>query len=97
MQTQSHENSVHAQRDWVKQLISIRQANPALQVGEVTVLGDRLRGNALVFLRHTTMPGEEALVIVATAHALAPAQRSFFMLSLAIERLTRRNLLLALR
>jgi alpha-glucosidase len=28
------------------------------------VLGDRLRGNALVFLRHTEMPGEAALVVV---------------------------------
>ena len=37
----------HAQRDWVKRLISIRQTNPALQYGEVTVLGDRLAGNAL--------------------------------------------------
>jgi Alpha amylase, catalytic domain len=57
----------HAQRDWVKRLISIRLANPALQVGEVTVLGDRLRGNALVFLRHTAVPGEEALVIINNA------------------------------
>jgi glycosidase len=57
----------HAQRDWVKRLISIRQTNPALQVGEVTVLGDRLAGNALVFLRHTAVPGEEALVIVNNA------------------------------
>ncbi len=54
----------HDQRDWVKRLIAIRQNNPALQYGEVTVLGDRLAGNALVFLRHTTVPGEEALVIV---------------------------------
>jgi len=53
-----------AQRDWVKQLIAIRQANPALQYGDVTVLGDRLAGNALVFLRHTNIAGEAALVIV---------------------------------
>ncbi|WP_374539350.1 glycoside hydrolase family 13 protein [Chitinimonas taiwanensis] len=52
------------QRAWVKQLIAIRQANPALQYGEVTVLGDRLPGNALVFLRHTGQPGEAALVVV---------------------------------
>jgi alpha-glucosidase len=57
----------HAQRDWVKRLVTIRQTNPALQYGEVTVLGDRLDGNALVFLRHTTVPGEEALVIVNNA------------------------------
>lgn len=54
----------HAQRDWVKRLIAIRQANPALQYGDVTVLGDRLPGNALVFLRHTGRPGEAALVVV---------------------------------
>ncbi len=53
-----------SQRAWVKQLISIRQANPALQYGDVTVLGDRLPGNALVFLRHTEVPGQAALVIV---------------------------------
>jgi glycosidase len=54
----------HEQRAWVKRLIAIRQTNPALQYGDITVLGDRLAGNALVFLRHTTVPGEEALVIV---------------------------------
>ncbi|MBC7916314.1 MAG: glycoside hydrolase family 13 protein [Rhodoferax sp.] len=54
----------HTQRSWVKQLIAIRQANVALQYGDVTVLGDRLKGNALVFLRHTDQPGEAALVIV---------------------------------
>ncbi|GAB3250410.1 glycoside hydrolase family 13 protein [Chitinimonas naiadis] len=52
------------QRDWVQKLITIRQSNPALQYGEVAVLGDRLAGNALVFLRHTEVPGEAALVIV---------------------------------
>lgn len=53
-----------AQRAHVKRLIAVRQANPALQYGDVTVLGDRLRGNALVFLRHTGVPGEAALVVV---------------------------------
>jgi alpha-glucosidase len=52
------------QRQWVKQLIAIRQASPALQYGDVIVLGDRLKGNALVFLRHTEQPGEATLVIV---------------------------------
>jgi alpha-glucosidase len=52
------------QRAWVKQLIAIRQANPALQYGDVTVLGERLQGNALVFLRHTGQPGEAALVVI---------------------------------
>ncbi|WP_374357362.1 glycoside hydrolase family 13 protein [Chitinimonas sp.] len=52
------------QRDWVKRLITIRQANPALQYGEVTVLGDRLPGNALVFLRHTHQAGQAALVVI---------------------------------
>lgn len=52
------------QQAWVKKLIAIRQANPALQYGDVKVLGDRLVGNALVFLRHTEQPGEAALVVV---------------------------------
>lgn len=54
----------HTQRRWVQQLIKIRQGNPALQYGDVIVLGDRLKGNALVFLRHTEQPGEAALVVV---------------------------------
>jgi alpha-glucosidase len=37
-----------SQPDWIKQLIAIRQSNPALQYGEITVLGDRFPGNALV-------------------------------------------------
>lgn len=52
------------QRDWVRQLIRVRQSNAALQYGDVTVLGDRLAGNALVFLRHTQAAGEAALVVV---------------------------------
>ncbi|MBV8659665.1 MAG: glycoside hydrolase family 13 protein [Burkholderiales bacterium] len=54
----------HQQREWVKKLIAIRQSNPALQFGDVTVLGDRLNGNALIYLRHTGELGEAALVIV---------------------------------
>ena len=54
----------HGQRQWVKSLIAIRQNNPALQYGDVMVLGDRLDGNALVFLRHTDQPGEAALVVI---------------------------------
>lgn len=54
----------HPQREWVKSLIAVRQSSPALQYGDVTVLGDRLRGNALVFLRHTDTPGQEALVVI---------------------------------
>ncbi|MES2932865.1 MAG: glycoside hydrolase family 13 protein [Pseudomonadota bacterium] len=52
------------QRAWIQQLVRLRQSNPALQYGEVMVLGDRLPGNALIFLRHTELPGEAALVIV---------------------------------
>ena len=52
------------QRDWVKRLIALRQSNPALQYGDAIVLGDRLPGNALVFLRYTDVPGEAALVVV---------------------------------
>ena len=55
----------HTQRDWVKRLIAMRQANPALQYGDIKVLGDRLsNSNALVFLRHTEVPGEAALVAI---------------------------------
>ncbi len=52
------------QRDWVKRLIALRQSSPALQYGDVLILGDRLAGNALVFLRHTEVPGQAALVVV---------------------------------
>ena len=53
------------QRDWVKRLIGMRQANAALQYGDVKVLGDRLaNSNALVFLRHTDVPGEAVLVVI---------------------------------
>lgn len=53
------------QRDWVKRLIAMRQSNPALQYGDVKVLGDRLPNhNAFVFLRHTDVPGEAALVVI---------------------------------
>jgi alpha-glucosidase len=54
----------HAQRAWVKDLLAIRQGNPALRYGDVRVLGDRLPGNALVFLRFTEQPGEAALVVI---------------------------------
>ncbi|WP_293936966.1 glycoside hydrolase family 13 protein [Iodobacter sp.] len=58
----------HAQRQFVQQLIAIRQSNPALQYGDVQVLGDRLAGNALIFLRVTEVIGEAALVIVNLAN-----------------------------
>ena len=54
----------HAQRAWVKQLIYIRKKNPALQYGDICVLGDRLQGNTLVFLRFTDVPGEAALLVM---------------------------------
>lgn len=57
----------HGQRAWLKQLIALRQAHVALQYGDILVLGDRLPGNALVFLRYTGVPGEEALVVVNAA------------------------------
>ena len=53
-----------SQRQWVKTLIGIRQGNPALQYGDVQVLGDRIPGNALIFLRSTDQPGEAALVVI---------------------------------
>ncbi|MGQ5523818.1 glycoside hydrolase family 13 protein [Chitinimonas sp. PSY-7] len=67
----------HSQRIWMKQLIAIRQASPALQYGDVTVLGDRLPGNALVFLRHTEQPGEAALVVV--NHSDKPMQQKLLL------------------
>ena len=57
----------HDQRAWLKQLIALRQAQAALQYGDIQVLGDRLPGNALVFLRYTNVPGEAALVVVNAA------------------------------
>lgn len=52
------------QRRFMQQLIHIRQKNPALQYGDILVLGDRLATNALIFLRYTDVPGEAALVVV---------------------------------
>lgn len=52
------------QLEWTRRLIALRRANPALQYGDVIVLGDRLPGNALVYLRHTERPGEAALVVI---------------------------------
>jgi glycosidase len=52
-------------RAFYRQLIDLRQANPALWDGKLTVLGDRLDGtDALVYLRHTAQPGETALVVL---------------------------------
>jgi alpha-glucosidase len=51
-------------RAWVKALVAVRQASPALRHGDIRLLGDRLEGDALVFLRHTDQPGEAALVVV---------------------------------
>jgi alpha-glucosidase len=57
----------HGQRAWLKQLIALRQAHAALQYGDILVLGDRLPGNALVFLRFTDISGEAVLVVVNAA------------------------------
>lgn len=59
----------HGLRAWAKALIALRQQHAALQWGDVLVLGDRLPGNALVFLRHTGVPGEEALVVINAGEA----------------------------
>ena len=58
----------HGQRAWLKQLIALRQAHAALQYGDILVLGDRLPGNALVFLRFTDISGEAVLVVVNAAN-----------------------------
>ena len=52
------------QRDRVRQLLAIRRQSPALRHGDVVALGQRLPGDALVFLRFTEVPGEAALVVI---------------------------------
>ena len=54
------------QRAWLKQLIAVRQASAALKYGDIIVLGDRLPGNALVFLRATGVPGRPGWVLQCT-------------------------------
>jgi len=49
---------------WTRKLIALRQGSPELMSGDVKVLGDRLPGNALAFLRYTEQPGEAALVVI---------------------------------
>ena len=51
-------------RAWVKGLIAARRSRAALCHGDVQALGDRLPGNALVFLRATDQPGDAALVVL---------------------------------
>lgn len=51
-------------RDFVQQLVALRQTLPALQHGKLMMLGDKQDGNALIFLRHSDVPGEVALVVL---------------------------------
>ncbi len=47
-----------------KRIIEVRQSHPALRRGKLTVLGQKLDGDALVFLRHTDKIDETALVVI---------------------------------
>jgi glycosidase len=47
-----------------KNIIEIRQSQAALRRGRLTVLGQKLDGDALVFLRHTDKIDETALVVI---------------------------------
>ena len=49
---------------WTRQLVALRRSQPALQWGELQLLGERLDGNVLAFLRDTGVPGEALLVLV---------------------------------
>lgn len=51
-------------RETVRQMIALRQRLPALQTGRLLMLGERQSHNALVFARHTEVPGEVALVVL---------------------------------
>jgi len=53
--------------EFYKRIIEIRQSTPALRRGKLTVLGQRLDGDALVFLRHTDKINEVALVAINNA------------------------------
>jgi glycosidase len=50
-----------------KRIIEIRQSHPALRRGKLTMLGQKLEGDALVFLRHTDKINEVALVAINNA------------------------------
>jgi glycosidase len=53
--------------EFYKRIIEIRQTHTALRRGGLTVLGQRLDGDALVFLRHTDKINEVALVAINNA------------------------------
>ena len=53
--------------EFYKRIIEIRQSHPALRRGRLTVLGQKLDGDALVFLRHTDKINEVALVAINNA------------------------------
>jgi alpha-glucosidase len=53
--------------EFYKRIIEIRQTHPALRRGKLTTLGQRLDGDALVFLRHTDKINEVALVAINNA------------------------------
>jgi len=51
----------------LQRIIEIRQSHPALRRGKLTMLGQKLDGDALVFLRHTDKINEVALVVINNA------------------------------
>jgi glycosidase len=60
-----------------KRIIEIRQAHPALRRGKLTVLGQKLDGDALVFLRHTDKINETALIAI--NNSTQPLRQIVFM------------------
>ena len=49
---------------YYRKIIDIRQSHAMLRHGQFTVIGDKLEGDALVFLRHGELPEEIALVAI---------------------------------
>jgi alpha-glucosidase len=47
-----------------KKLAALRSSRPELREGRLIVLGDRLDGNAIAYLRHTDVPNQTSIVII---------------------------------
>jgi glycosidase len=63
--------------EFYKRLIAIRQSRNELRRGNVTVLGQKLDAQALIFLRHTEKPNE--VTLVALNNSNAPLRELVFM------------------
>ncbi len=51
-------------RAFISRMIALRAQHAALQHGALVMLGDRQDSNALVFARHTEVPGEYVFVVI---------------------------------